>query len=60
MDYNAGKRANTVYLHSLPTGAWEGALEEHCMNIVSNHRDPLHVSETVLSCNTQWKFNVHV
>lgn len=30
------------------------------MNIVSNHRDPLHVGETALSCNTQWTVNVHV
>lgn len=33
---------------------------EHYTNIASSHRDPLHVSETVLSCNAQWKFNVDV
>lgn len=35
MDYGDGERENGVYLHSLPTGAWEGAQEEawthkHC------------------------------
>lgn len=33
---------------------------ERCTIIASNRRDPLHVRETVLSCNTQWKFNVRV
>lgn len=28
MDYSNGRRENNVYLHSLPTGAWEVAQEE--------------------------------